>query len=210
MIGKDPACAFFQGKPAEGALGINLDQDANAGLKHQLLVYGVQEYKDQFGEIVQAIQGLRDRKEENMVVMNAQHDEYMDNFKKGNNIVVLPIYTLRDCKKWQQGVSYDLLIVASNEQCYKWMAINGLSQGISKASPDEIKIAAKLANDFIEGLLDLTLHDAIPAVPETPDANNEEKRVCDRIKKKREHMEHIENHIKKNKTLKLPEKKGKY
>lgn len=205
MIGKDPACAFFQGKPAEGALGINLDQDKNAGLKHQLLVYGVEEYQDQFGKIVQATQGLRDRKEENMVVMNARRDDNMDNLKKGN-IVVLPIYTLRECKEWQQGISYDLLIVASNEEGYDWMAINASSKGISRASPDKIDRATTLANDFIEGLLDLTLHDTIPAVPETPeDANNEERKVLTRMKSKRDHMEHIQHHIRKNKTVKLPE-----
>merc|ERR1711935_1047406 len=135
------------------------------------------------------------------------HDSYLDSLTEGN-IVVLPIFDLKQCKDWQQGDlhPYDLLIVANNEDSYDWMAVNQLSEGTCKAEPDDIAKATELANHFIKGLLDLTLHDTIPDVPPpTEDATIDEKKLIERIEKKRDQLKATRKNIYNTKVVKLPE-----
>lgn len=162
QIGKAPECAFFHGKAGAGAVGVSLEEDdEDKELKERLMVYGVEEFTDHEGRNVQAVQGLRDCKKENMVYLNSQHAEYFDDLSKGN-LVIIPILDLKACQDWQQGEAYDLLVVASNEDTYDWMAVSHNTKGVTAADAKDIAKATDLANTFAKGLVDLLVNHDLP------------------------------------------------
>ena len=193
LLPRDAACAFFYGKIAECVVGVNLNGDMNETKKQkrQMLVYGVQESLQSVGEDRCAIQGLRDRANENLVVVPQSHDAFFDTLTAGN-LVLLPIMTLESCKAWNQGEAYSLLAVGSNKVTYRWMHADQDWPQVGTASLQDLRTATTLAQTFMEGMLDTLLNDDLPTLEQ--EANGDIFKM-DEIRDKHKKMEDMKNQM---------------
>ena len=152
-ISKGPTCRWFYGPVgmiAVGLEGANEIPRPDVWQVWKKLLWGGQARNGH------KFQGL-EKRVENMLMMNNPHQEFYDTLTKGV-CAAIPLCDANFCQNWEQGQSYDLLVVVDKAET----AALALSSNNNftlrchrEAFPDEIKKATTFLGDCIKALAEI-------------------------------------------------------
>jgi hypothetical protein len=152
-IAKGPTCRWFYGPVGMIAVGLEGANEIPRPDVWQLwkrLLWGGQ-----------ALNGHKflglEKRVENMLMMNNPHQEFYDTLTKGV-CAAIPLCDANFCQNWQQGQSYDLLVVVDNAKTAA-LALSSNNNFTRKchreAFPDEIEKATTFLGDCIKALAEI-------------------------------------------------------
>lgn len=145
QIHKSPTCRPFYGPIAERAVGCHFgEEDQESGWR--ILLRGK-------GNVI----GI-EKMAENFVVLTDPHESIYDSLSKGV-VTTIPIIQVEDALEWDQGIPYDLLLIADSKSTYESLAPRERRNVLQKATPEDVRTGTEFLSSCIAALVELLASD---------------------------------------------------